>query len=259
MSKFRIVNLIDKIFLTISLFLLCFAWINFYLRSLWTSFILSTIISIALISVIYFFINRKQTKIKNIKVNNEKIDTTFLAFKLTSKEEKLKLLNKIYSKNFETKIKKGTLFYNKDNKTHQVILATHFEKLDQRTLVNLLDENISEVDCYDIICNKTEFVNLNIFAKKSVEIINKENLYKLFVENDIFPDIDMLAKNINKPKFKDILRQFFVPSKSKSYFLCGLILLLSSIILPYHYYYIIFGSVLLIFSVICKLIPKFKD
>ena len=92
MSKFRIVNLIDKIFLTISLFLLCFAWINFYLRSLWTSFILSTIISIALISVIYFFINRKQTKIKNIKVNNEKIDTTFLAFKLTSKEEKLKLL-----------------------------------------------------------------------------------------------------------------------------------------------------------------------
>ena len=107
MSKFKIVNLIDKIFVTVTLFLLVFAWINFYMRSLWTSFILATIISIALINIIYFFINKKQTKINNIKVNNEKIDNMFLAFKLSSKEEKLNLLNKIYSVNILTKIKKG--------------------------------------------------------------------------------------------------------------------------------------------------------
>lgn len=259
MSKFKIVNLIDKIFVTISLFLLVFAWINFYMRSLWTSFILATIISIALINIIYFFINKKQTKINNIKVNNEKIDNMFLAFKLSSKEEKLNLLNKIYSVNFLTKIKKGVLFYEKDNKQHQIILATHFDKVDQRTLLNLLDENATNADCYDVICVSSEYINSNIYANKSINIINKEKLYKLFVETGVFPNIDILTKNISKPKFKDILRKFFVPEKSKSYFFCGLILIFSSIILPYHYYYIVFGSVLLLFSIICKLLPKFKD
>ncbi len=259
MSKFKIVNLIDKIFVTISLFLLVFAWINFYMRSLWTSFILATIISIALINIIYFFINKKQTKINNIKVNNEKIDNMFLAFKLSSKEEKLNLLNKIYSVNFLTKIKKGVLFYEKDNKQHQIILATHFDKVDQRTLLNLLDENATNADCYDVICVSSEYINSNIYANKSINIINKEKLYKLFVETSVFPNTEMLAKNISKPKFKDILREFFVPSKSKSYFFCGLILIFSSIILPYHYYYIVFGSVFLLFSIICKLLPKFKD
>lgn len=259
MSKFKIVNLIDKIFVTVTLFLLVFAWINFYMRSLWTSFILATIISIALINIIYFFINKKQTKINNIKVNNEKIDNMFLAFKLSSKEEKLSLLNKIYSVNYPTKFKKGVLFYEKDNKQHQIILATHFDKVDQRTLLNLLDENATNADCYDVICVSSEYINSNIYANKSIEIINKEKLYKMFVETSVFPNTEMLAKNISKPKIKDILREFFVPSKSKSYFFCGLILIFSSIILPYHYYYIVFGSVLLLFSIICKLLPKFKD
>ena len=259
MSKFKIVNLIDKIFITVALFLLVFAWTNFYMRSLWISFIVATIISITLINIIYFFINKKQTEINDLKVNNEKIDDMFLAFKLSSKEEKLNLLNKIYSIRHQTKIKKGVLFYEKDNKQHQIILATHFDKVNQKTLLNLLDENATNVDCYDIICASGEYINPNIYTNKSILITNKEKLYKLFVETGVFPNIEILTKNISKPKFKDILRKFFVPEKSKSYFFCGLILIFSSIILPYHYYYIVFGSVLLMFSIICKLLPKFKD
>lgn len=259
MSKFKIINLIDKIFITVALFLLVFAWINFYMRSLWISFIVATIISITLINIIYFFINKKQTKINDLKVNNEKIDDMFLAFKLSSKEEKFNLLNKIYSISHQTKIKKGVLFYEKDNKQHQIILATHFDKVNQKTLLNLLDENATNVDCYDIICASSEYINPNIYTNKSILITNKEKLYKLFVETGVFPNIEILTKNISKPKFKDILRKFFVPEKSKSYFFCGLILIFSSIILPYHYYYIVFGSVLLMFSIICKLLPKFKD
>ena len=171
----------------------------------------------------------------------------------------MNLLNKIYSIRHQTKIKKGVLFYEKDNKQHQIILATHFDKVNQKTLLNLLDENATNVDCYDIICASSEYINPNIYTNKSILITNKEKLYKLFVETGVFPNIEILTKNISKPKFKDILRKFFVPEKSKSYFFCGLILIFSSIILPYHYYYIVFGSVLLMFSIICKLLPKFKD
>ncbi len=259
MSKFKIINLIDKVFVTTAIFLIVFGWINFYLRSLWTSFILSTIISLALVYILYFFMERKQTKTKNEKASIERINLMFLAFKLSTKEEKIRLLNQIYSKSYQTKVKKGVLFYEKENKTHQIILATHIGKIDQHALLNLMDENIDKADCYEIICENSEYLNTEILAGKKVEIINKNHLYSMFFNADIYPNVEILAKNINKPKFKDIVRQIFNPIKSKSYFFCGLILIFSSIILPYHYYYIIFGSMLLLFSVICKLLPKFKD
>lgn len=259
MSKFKIVNLLDKIFVTIALFLIIFAWINFYLHSLWTSFVLSTLISIALIYVLYFFINRKQIRIANKKADEEVVNFNFLAFKLSIKDEKINLLNQIYSKTSKTSINNGVLYYKQENTIHQVIIATHMDKLDQHILLNILDSQATNADCYDIICEKVDLINLNIYANKKVEIINKEKLYKLFVNSNIYPNVNNLAKNISKAKFKDVVRQIFAPPKSKSYFFCGLILIFSSIILPYHYYYIVFGSMLLLFSIICKILPKFTN
>ena len=48
MSRFKIINLFDKIFVTSAIFLIIFAWINFYIRDLYTTFILSIILIIRL-------------------------------------------------------------------------------------------------------------------------------------------------------------------------------------------------------------------
>jgi len=66
---------------------------------------------------------------------------------------------------------------------------------------------------------------------------------------------------MEKQKFniKTLALNLFVPQKAKSYLFCGSILIFSSIILPYNYYYIIVGSMLLMFGIICKLLPKIRD
>ena len=94
----------------------------------------------------------------------------------------------------------------------------------------------------------------------SILLITKEKLFiDYFSKYQIYPDESKINTSITKLKFKDILNGLFIPEKAKSYFFCGLILIFSSIILPYHLYYIIFGSLLLIFSIICKILPKIRQ
>jgi len=61
-----------------------------------------------------------------------------------------------------------------------------------------------------------------------------------------------------KLNFKTILKNFIQPKKSKQFFWCGFVLIFSSIILPFKTYYLIFGSLFLLASIACKVIPKFK-
>ncbi|MBE5741553.1 MAG: hypothetical protein E7351_03410 [Clostridiales bacterium] len=247
MSRFKIVNLIDKIFVSIAVFLIIYAWINFFVRDLITTFIISLVFSFAVVFLLYFFINKKQTKISTNKKNLEDINEKHLAFRLMSNEEKLRLIYDIISTQYEKKL---------DGKT-TVILATHIEKLSQNDLINIICEVDEKFDTIEIICNEYQpNIRLDILSGKKIKLVDKNKLYKDYFEKaNIFPDLNKINTKINKPTFKEILKNFFLPHKAKSYFFCGLILIFSSIILPYHYYYIIFGTVLLIFAILCKIYP----
>ncbi len=259
MSKFKIINLIDKLFVTITIFLIIFAWINFYIQNLWITFVLSLIFSSACVFVLYYFLDKSQQK-ENIKKDSiSKINDNFLYFRLLSHEKKLSLLNSILSLDYETSIINSTLTYSSVNKKHLVIIATNLEKIDQNELINLLSEYSDiKIDCIDIICSDFDTnINTKIFKDKEINLVNKTKLYnEFFKQHDLYPNSDNIDKSINKLKFIDILRAVFAPRKAKSYFFCGLILIFSSIILPYNTYYIIVGSMLLLFSIICKIYPK---
>ena len=126
MSKYRFVNLIDKIFVTVAIFLIVYAWINFYIRSLWTTFLLRIVFTFAIVYVIYFLLNKKQTNLAVSKKHNEDINNAFLAFKLTNKNEKYKLINSILQKEYETKLFRNKLTFVKENKKHLVLIYTNF-------------------------------------------------------------------------------------------------------------------------------------
>ena len=101
MSKFKVINLIDKLFITCATFLIIYAWINFYLRDLWTTFILSLIFTFAILFVFSYFLNKKQTRINLNKKQLEEINTQFYVFKLNSTNQKLNLLKEILSKEYK--------------------------------------------------------------------------------------------------------------------------------------------------------------
>lgn len=261
MSKFKIINLFDKLFISISIFLIIYAWINFYVRNLWTTFFLSLIFSAACVFVLYYFLNKKQEKVELGKKNTDEMNKSFLSFRLTPRKQKMELLYNLLSKEFNTKLDNGILTYIKDEKKHLVIVATHIERISENDLINLIDEFLDiDVDVIDIICNDVNpNINSKIFVDKKIIFITKQKLYlDYFSKYQIFPDNSKIDTSITKLRFKDILNNMFIPQKAKSYFFCGLILIFSSIILPYHIYYIVFGSLLLIFSILCKILPKLK-
>lgn len=261
MSKFKIVNLFDKIFVSVSIFLIIYAWLNFYIRNLFSTFILSLIFSSAIIFVLYYFLNKKQERVKLNKKSTDEMNKSFLSFRLTPKKEKLDLLYQIFSREYETKLDNGILSYVKDDKKHIVLIATHIDRINENELINLVDEFVYiDFDVIDIICQDvSQNINSNIFIDKKIVFLTKEKLYTdYFSKYSIFPDDSKIDTSITKLKFRDILKNFFLPEKARSYFFCGLILIFSSIILPYHIYYILFGSTLLIFAIVCKLLPKIK-
>ena len=261
MSKFKIVNLIDKIFISTAVFLIIYGWINFYLKNLWITFILSLIFSFACIHVLNYFIQKKQNRITLSKKNVEEISKNFLAFQLYNTKKKLELLNKILSLKFNTTLFENTIIAKEENKKTLFVLATEFEIITSSIFINIISEYSDiKVNEIKIICNEvSNNINTTIFKDKSVSFINKNCLYyDYFLKSNLFPDISNINLSCYKLKFSDVLKNFFTPNKAKGYFTCGLILIFSSIILPYHFYYIIVGSTLLLFSIICKILPLIK-
>ena len=259
MSRFKIINLFDKVFITVSIFLVIYAWINFFIRDLWSTFVLSLIFTSACVFLLFYFLQKKQEQ-KNVNKNYlDDIEEKFLAFRLMSKTDKLKLLTNIILKQHKCEIKKGNLLFEKENKTYQILLATHIEKLTQFELINLLQNLEKSVDVLLVFCCDAETnLKTKILKNIQIEIVAKKKIYdEYFLHYNTFPDCSNLQTPKEKIKLKEIAKNFFVPRKAKSYFLCGLVLIFSSIILPYHTYYLIFGSILLIFSIICKLQPIF--
>ncbi len=260
MSKFRIINLIDKLFISVCVFLVIYAWINFYIRDLWSTFIFSLVFSFAVLFILFYMLGKRQEKISTSKKENDKFNKTILAFRLTPKKEKYALIEKIISKGFETKLDNNKLTYIKNNRTHLIIISTHQDKLLESDIISIIDEYYTKnIDAIDIVCNEYLGNKTKFLKSLDINIINKKTLYNdYFSKFDTYPNLEILDENINKLKLKDIAKNMFQPSKAKSYFLCGLILIFSSIILPYHYYYLIFGSMFMLFSIICKLLPKFS-
>lgn len=255
MSKFKIINLLDKVFVTLCVFIVIYAWINFFIRNLNLTFILSVIFTAACVFLLFYFLNKKQCKQKNKENYFKEINEKFLAFRLLSKENKILLISKILSLNYKVDIKNNNIMYVKANKKCVIVFALNSAKLDEYSLITLLENIPNKTEEINVICNEyTPGINVNILKDVNINLINKKNLYDdFFLKNQIYPDCSRIKQNTGKLKLKDMFAHFFAPHKSKSFFFCGLILIISAIILPYHYYYLIFGTILLIFSIICKL------
>ena len=188
------------------------------------------------------------------------IEEKFLAYKLLPKQDKLNFLKELLNNDYENvTIKNQTIYYEKLNVKYALLDATYIEKLTNNDLINLLCElpfeSIKEIQ---IVCNeKNNDLNLNILKNCSIKSIDKTLLFENFFEHyQMYPNTDLINLKTTKPTLKEIAKNFFLPHKSKSYFFCGLILIFSSIILPFHIYYLVFGTTLLIFSILCKILPK---
>ena len=261
MSKFFIVNLIDRIFITLTSFLFVFAWINFFFHDLWLSFIFSLLISLSFVFLLFHQLDKKKDKdISNRQLQKEKNDK-FLNFKLSSKQEKFNLIKSILEKENASNFNFDTMSYLKDGKIHSIIFATHIPQISKSDVENLISQNlVVNCDEIDIFCDElSSKFDTQILSNVKINIVDKNKLFdEYFKKYSIFPK-QILNEKIKKFNKKELIYMIFDSKKAKTYFFCGLILIFSSIILPYHVYYVIVGSMLMLFSLISKLLPKFQN
>lgn len=255
MSKFKIINIIDKLFITFSIFLIIYAWLNFYVRNLTFTFMLSLIFSASVSYILFYLLNKKQSKKRLVQEKNNVINKNFLAFKLMPINEKLKLLSQVFCDGCEHKTTKNKLTFVKENSSYSVIVFLQ-KNLMQEDLLNLLTQYEIKSDNLIVICeNFSHTINCKILKNLSIKIVDKDDLFLNYFEpNNIYPNCEILDDNVLKPNFKILYKKFFQTKKSKQYFWLGLLMIFSSFILPFKIYYLIFGSGFLVCAILCKIL-----
>ncbi|MBR1987766.1 MAG: hypothetical protein IKA36_01870, partial [Clostridia bacterium] len=138
MQKYKITSFFDKLLVSCAIFLILYAWINFYIRNLWATFVLSIIFSSAIVYVIYYLINKKQEKTQIKKENIKEINLKFLAFKLSPIEEKINLIKSILSLKYDVIIKNNEIYYSDDQKKHFVVISTEQAEINSNDILNIL-------------------------------------------------------------------------------------------------------------------------
>lgn len=254
MFKFRIVSLIDKLFISVSTFLIVFAWVNFYLKNLWISFVLSLIFSFACVYLLFYFLAKKHKNLEISKQENQQIEKLFLSFRLLSFNEQLQVLKTLLNSEF-LKIENEFIIFEKNGIKQAIVIATNLNVLTESDFINIvkLTQNL-DISHIEILCSARENFSTKILKNKNFLILTKvEFVKKYLLLNTNFEMCKNLDCSKNKFSLNTIFAGLFLPQKSKTYFVCGIILIFSSVIIPNHFYYIIFGSMLLLFSIICKL------
>lgn len=255
MSKYKIVNLIDKLFVTFTSFLIIYAWLNFYVRDLISTLILSIIFSFATTYLIFYLSNKKQSKKHLAQEKKQLIDKTFLAYKLTPTKDKLKLISKIFCTDLDYKIVKNVLTFSNAKSSYSIVVFDN-KILQQDDLLNLLSTYEIKTKNLIVICeNFSTAINCKILKNLNIQIIDKDSLFLNYFEpNNIYPNCDILDDTVFKPNIKNLYKKLFQAKKSKQYFWLGFLMIFTSFILPFKIYYLLFGSGFLICSILCKIL-----
>ena len=253
MSKFKFVNIVDTVFVTLAILLIIFAWVQFFIKNIILSLILASIISLCIIFLMRRIKSKKQTR----HLNNVAQTTEMLKFKLTIQtlphSKLISLIKHLIPSKYEPKTIKGDIIATKDGVTHVFTTYFHNELTESQLLEIIKTKQYKNITIFcSAFSNDVKSV-CNVFINKNIRLINLEELYNLFEQNNITID----TSNINLTKHKitllEILKNAISRNKSKGYFISGIVLLFTSLIIPYKIYYVVFSSALFALSLVCRL------
>lgn len=259
MSKFKIFNIVDSVAISLIVFIICFSIIQFLLVNIVLSLMLAIILSVAILIVVKYITTKKQNKKLALSEDKLKAEIYNMNFKVYSDAKKLSFVKNFIDEKYSPKIIGKHIEFLKDNEKHFMIIEMQEEKITENFLFNLLKLYLNKTKNLTIVCNDyDEKTRETVKLIKNIKIIfiNKYDFFVYCKEKNL-----KITENLqiikNKLNFSIILKNFFHKTHFKGFFYSGVIMLFSSFIVPFRIYYLIFGVILLIFSLICKF-NKFK-
>lgn len=261
MVKFKFSNIVDTAFISVVTFLIIFAWIQFFIKNLLLSIMVSAVLAIGIIFLIRWFKLRKYSSTQ-AKVNrNSNLELFKLAISTMSSTKLGSIIKKLLPNKYFPRTNKGDINFIKDNSTHSFTFY-YSNELTEPKLLELIKTKPAQN--LTIFClNYTQEVKsiATAFKNKNITLVSIEQLFDIFNSKNIQVDTSHIDLTKHKITFKQMLKSATSRNKSKSYFTCGIILLLTSLIIPYKIYYVIFSSILFALSLLCRFkpTPKFND
>lgn len=267
-SKFSLI--LDSTILFVTISLLIFAWVRFYTKSIAISLIIGILIG-TLVITLTFILYRKRTKhIKIKKEEKSKIEYLALNLPFTTKTNLLDFFKSSLQNNFNVSIQNDFLILKENNSQnsahntlHSTIFVPYFDK-------NKLDMDI--ISLYIKIAQISKIFSITFCAKdfdddvksfvKQVEnydikLLDLTEFYCNYAKNIQLPQV----LDITKPKLtkNELVNYAFSPARARHYLLFGLLIILTSFLVPFKIYYLISGSTLCLTALLVKLIPILKN
>lgn len=255
-------NVIDIIITSIIFFILFFCWLNFYIKNTILSVFLGVFLTFLIVFFLFFF-KSKRNKRKNFSSKKQKEATDCaVQLKFSDELEVKKYFKKILKNDYSVKTIKSGLLLEKEN--IKILFVMNFGQeifnIDNlaKTFAQAKNLNVNEIiivaNAFDEKCKSLA----NAIKEIKISIFDAFDTYEKFIEpSKIFPN-KVIDTSKAKLSFKQVINYAFSKERTKHYLLFGLILIISSFFVYFKVYYLVFGSILLVFALLTRILPKFK-
>lgn len=249
MSRFKAINILDTLFVCVSVLLIVFSLIQFFVGSFLLSLLLAIVVTASLIFIYKAIKNKINTKKQLNEKEKQDTELYFYNFALLPQNKQLAIIKKFVPSSKNPIIKSRHVEC--DGKI--ILFSSALKDMDKCSFIELAKSFLNtkkEIVIFAYNYSK-ETIDLAENLNNSLTLLDKNNFYLLCKNNNI----NFKNKNKNNPKIKikDIFINFFNKKHAKGYFFSGLLLIFTSFIIPFKNYYLFFGIILLIFSIICRI------
>ncbi len=242
MRVLKLSKIIDFIFGTTILFLICFVWTRYFLHDTWLTILISSTVTFVIATLYHFFSKSKNQKLelsnKEIK-NASQISTGFL---LSTKQQILKNFYEKLNIKYNTKIKSDYLLVN--DKVLKPIYSTQTitdrEILDAYLKVKDISAKKMIITCQN--ADNTAYTFCKLVTDKEIIILTEYEAYTNIFKPLNF-EVPVIKATIRKKNAQDYLSLALNKSRTKNYLIVSIFMLFASFILRYNIYYLIFASI----------------
>lgn len=249
MNKSKLAIFIDSLFFSLIIFVLSFGWINKLLKNAKFSIFVSNIISIILFFVILFFSLKKYNS-KKFSLQENKLANFMKDFLIYCKTDESKIF---YEKLFNSKCIDENIF-----ETNNLLLYINIKSsltANDFFVANNISLTKNKPLIFVQVSLSPEFENLFKNSPKNYYLYSYSDLYAFMKNKNIYPTLipkkdEFKLKNL-KSKFHQKLTGVLTKDKFKNFCVSGISLVVFSMFVPYSLLYLIFGSTLLLCSIIC--------
>ncbi|MBR1890252.1 MAG: hypothetical protein IJ817_01020 [Clostridia bacterium] len=261
----RKINIIfQEILKTLAIFLLYFIWMRYFIRNLFLSAFLSSVLSVGTYLLLAVIKNKRKKKIGLKIKEKEDAENMFLSLTLDKKpitffaslarrKHKLVSQHKSYvTIDYPIEKAKTLLCFDASysgltaNKVAEIEKSAEIENANK---IVICCKEIAEKEVYSFCAAlKTKIVILDVY----------ESYEKLYKEYDFYPKITHTYTKSKSMTVKDFISYSFNKKRTKGYLFSALILVLSSLFMRQTIYYCMIASILVVFSIISHFNPYFN-